>query len=146
MKRTAHVLSSGETPGTRLQALRGARGWTQDDVAERAKISKSFLSELENGHAMPGGDVVLRLAEIFGTSTDYILRGTTATATRAIEPVAIPPELAALAQEMDLSYRQMMALHDARQSVIARRGKPDARIWSQEDWRKLYDRLKDYLE
>ncbi len=132
--------------GQRIQALRSARGLTQDELAKRVSLSKSFLSEIENDHAMPGGEVLLRLAEVLGTSTDYLLKGETVGEATLADPVAIPPELADIADELHLSYRATVALLDARRLVLARRGRPDKKAWDAEDWRRLYDRLKDYLE
>ncbi len=63
------------TIGSRVQQLRADRELTQDDLAKAVKVSKSFMSEVENDHAVPGGEILLRLAETLGTSTDYILKG-----------------------------------------------------------------------
>ena len=35
-------------PGDRIRAIRGKRKWTQEQLAEAAGISKSFLSDIEN--------------------------------------------------------------------------------------------------
>jgi transcriptional regulator with XRE-family HTH domain len=134
------------TPGQRIQRLRTARGLTQDDLAKRISVSKSFLSEIENDHSIPGGEIVLRLADALGTTTDYVLRGAAITSAPDLEPVSIPPELADIADELKLSYRATVALLDARRLVLARRGRPDRKAWGSDDWRKLYDKLKDYLE
>lgn len=110
-------------------------------------LSKSFLSEIENDHATPGGQVLLRLAEILGTTTDFILRGPGPGGEQVVPgPVSIPPELSALAEELRLSYSATLALLDARRFVLARRGKADRRVWEREDWKKLHERLKDYLD
>lgn len=132
--------------GQRIQALRSARGLTQDELAKKVSLSKSFLSEIENDHAMPGGQVLLALAEVLGTSTDYLLKGETMGEATLADPVAIPPELAEIADELHLSYRATVAILDARRLVLARRGRPDKKPWDSEDWRRLYDRLKEYLE
>lgn len=120
---------------------------TQDDLAKAVKVSKSFVSEIENDHAVPGGEILLRLAETLGTSTDYILKGSGGVESPpASAPVSIPPELAVVAEQLELSYRATITLLDARRLVLARRGRQDKRSWESEDWRKLYEKLKDYLE
>ncbi len=134
------------SPGKRLQLLRGKRGWTQDDLAARANVSKSFLSELENDHALPGGELLLRLADVLGTTTDFLLRGTVIEHAAVAAPVEVPPELAALAEELNLSFQATTALLDARRLVVGRRGKQDLKEWGLADWKQLYDRLREYLK
>lgn len=135
------------TIGKRILTLRSARGMTQDALASAVDISKSFLSEIENDHTMPGGNIVLRLAEVLGTTTDYILRGGgVPSGSAAPMPMSIPAELAAVAEAEHLSWQATAALVDARRYVLARRGNVDSKPWSEADWRKLYDRLKEYLD
>jgi transcriptional regulator with XRE-family HTH domain len=135
-----------ESPGQRVVALRNARGWKQEQLAERVGISKSFLSEIENDHALPGGEIVMGLAETLGTTTDYILRGPRdAPDEVSLEPIAIPPELSALAEELNLSYSATRALLDARRYVLFRRGQGPVPKWNKDEWKKLHDKLKDYL-
>ena len=139
--------AGSDTVGARVASLRNARGWNQEDLASRIQISKSFLSEIENDRGLPGGQIVMRLAETLGTTTDYILRGSVSPAEAPPnQPVEFPPELSTLAEELHLSYSATRALLDARRFVLARRGRPDRRAWDKEDWKKLHDRLKDYLE
>jgi transcriptional regulator with XRE-family HTH domain len=109
-------------------------------------MSKSFLSEVENDHALPGGQMLLRLAEVLGTTTDYILRGGVVAGAIEGGTLEVPAELGELADELKLSFRATHALVDARRLVIARRGKPDKAAWSKGDWAALYEKLKDYLE
>jgi len=35
--------------GRRIRALREAKGWSQDDLARRAKLTKPYVSMLETG-------------------------------------------------------------------------------------------------
>ena len=46
--------------GDRIKARRLELGWTQDVLAEKAGISKSFLSDLENGKRSVGADKLMR--------------------------------------------------------------------------------------
>lgn len=137
--------ASPPSAGQRLQSLRTVRSWTQEELARKITVSKSFLSEIENDHAVPGGEVLLRLAEIFGTTTDYILRGTSAnTASPEAASISIPAELDALAKDINLSYQATVALVNARRSVVAHRGEKS--VWTKQDWKELYDKLRDYLK
>jgi transcriptional regulator with XRE-family HTH domain len=51
--------------GGRLRALRSAKGWTLEELAERSGFSKAFLSRLEAGSRQPSIAAVLTLARVF---------------------------------------------------------------------------------
>ncbi len=59
--------------GTPLRRLRDDLGVTLTDLAERAGISPSYLSELERGLKRPSTDVLARLAEALGMSPSTLL-------------------------------------------------------------------------
>jgi HTH-type transcriptional regulator/antitoxin HipB len=42
-------LSSAAEIGAAVRAARGARGLTQDEVADKAKVSRKFVIDVENG-------------------------------------------------------------------------------------------------
>ncbi|MCP5156667.1 MAG: helix-turn-helix domain-containing protein [Ectothiorhodospiraceae bacterium] len=52
--------------GARLRRIRRRAGYTLDQVAERAKVTKGYLSKIERGQATPSIAVVSRLAETYG--------------------------------------------------------------------------------
>lgn len=62
------------TFGAKLQRLRKARGWTQEQLAEKAGVSRQSLSGWENDAALPDTAHVIALADLFGVTTDYLLR------------------------------------------------------------------------
>ena len=59
--------------GEKLQSLRKSRGWTQEQLAERAGVSRQTLSKWELGTAKPDADNIVAVSKIFGVSTDYLL-------------------------------------------------------------------------
>ena len=62
--------------GERIRKLRSDRGWSQRELARRASIaSKSVISYYELGERFPTYETLLRLADTFGVTTDYLLRG-----------------------------------------------------------------------
>ena len=61
------------TFGEKLQRLRKAKGWTQEDLAAQISISRQALSKWEQGTAIPDTENVLQISKIFGVSTDYLL-------------------------------------------------------------------------
>jgi transcriptional regulator with XRE-family HTH domain len=59
--------------GARIRELRGTM--LQEELAEFLGISQGQLSRIERGKLGPTVEVLLRLIEKFGTSSDWILRG-----------------------------------------------------------------------
>lgn len=57
----------------RLKKLRKERGYTQIGVQMRTGIEQALLSKFENGERIPPTDTLLRLAEFYNVSLDYIL-------------------------------------------------------------------------
>lgn len=57
----------------RLRSLRLARGWTLDDLAERAAVSPSTLSRLETGDRRLALDLLVALARALGTTIDELV-------------------------------------------------------------------------
>lgn len=47
--------------GAGVRALRRARGWTQEQLAERASLSYKFLGEIERGQGNPSVETLGRL-------------------------------------------------------------------------------------
>lgn len=59
----------------RVNALLEDRGWSQSDLMRKARISRSEASRICGGVRNPGCDIVGRVAEVFGVSTDYLIYG-----------------------------------------------------------------------
>lgn len=57
----------------RINQLRTALGWSQVELAKRLQISKQTVSNWENDNIQPSVDMLMRLARVFGVSTDYLL-------------------------------------------------------------------------
>jgi transcriptional regulator with XRE-family HTH domain len=57
----------------RVHQLRKERGWSQAELASRIGADAGQISRYENGRITPSADAVVRLAEAFDVSTDYLL-------------------------------------------------------------------------
>ena len=57
----------------KIKQLRVQRGLSQAELAKLLRVSKSVLSSYENSVHLPPYDVLLRIANIFCVSTDYLL-------------------------------------------------------------------------
>lgn len=131
--------------GGRVADLRERRGWTQRQLAEAADLSATFLSEIENDRRNVGAAILLRIADALDASVDYLLRGQE-DRPLSRRPVMVPSELSAAAEAEGWSYTQTMALLQARQVVVARRGGPqtadgDTREWTRGQWVDFHRRL-----
>lgn len=53
---------------------RKKNGWSQEELAEKLSVSRQAVSKWESAQSTPDLQRVLRMAEIFGVSTDYLLK------------------------------------------------------------------------
>lgn len=129
------------TAGDRIREIREEMRMNQDQLAERAGLSKGFLSDVENNKRNIGSQNLLKIANVLGASVDYLLRGEVSVAANT-GPILIPQELSQAAEELELSYAATVELLEAHRSVIARRSNRGLRKFSVEDWKKLYEAIK----
>lgn len=54
--------------------LRKQNGWSQEELAERVGVSRQAISKWEAAQSTPELDRFLTLSELFGVSTDYLIR------------------------------------------------------------------------
>ncbi len=59
--------------GFTLKELRKSYNLTQAELASRIGLSKAVVSKYENGMGYPTFDVLIRIADFFGVTTDYLL-------------------------------------------------------------------------
>lgn len=61
------------TIGLRIKELRKARGWTQEELARRARVTADFLGKAERGDKEPSLFVLHKLATVFDVAPAYLL-------------------------------------------------------------------------
>ena len=54
--------------------MRKKNGWSQEELAEMLGVSRQSVSKWEGAQSMPDMNRILKMAEVFGVSTDYLLR------------------------------------------------------------------------
>lgn len=59
--------------GDRLKELRKECNLTQEEISELCQVAKQTISNWENNVTQPSFDIVKRLAQYFGVTTDYLL-------------------------------------------------------------------------
>lgn len=59
--------------GHRLKHLRQNAGWTQKQLAQKMGITSSVVSYYELSERNPSPEILIKLARIFHTTTDFLL-------------------------------------------------------------------------
>lgn len=54
--------------------LRKKNGWSQQELAEKVNVSRQSVSKWESSMSVPDLDKILQLGNVFGVSTDYLLK------------------------------------------------------------------------
>lgn len=58
----------------KLILLRKKAGWSQEELAEQMDITRQSVSKWEGAQSVPDLEKMIRLSELFGVSTDYLLK------------------------------------------------------------------------
>ena len=66
-------MSLGDVMNNNLKLLRKNRGYTQIAVQMKTGIEQALLSKFENGERIPPTETLIKLAEFYNVSIDYIL-------------------------------------------------------------------------
>ena len=64
--------------GARIAALRRQAGMNQGELAKKLGISPSAVGMYEQGRREPSAEMLVRLADAFSVSTDFLLTGSPA--------------------------------------------------------------------
>lgn len=59
--------------GQRIRKLRMKKGMTQYDIAQILGMGRSNFGHIENNRVIPSSDDIDKIADILGTTTDYLL-------------------------------------------------------------------------
>lgn len=54
--------------------LRKKNGWSQEELASQLGVSRQSVSKWESSQSIPDLDRILKMSDIFGVSTDYLLK------------------------------------------------------------------------
>ena len=57
----------------RIHELRLSFGWNQVQLAKKLNVSKQTVSNWENDNIQPSIEMLVRLAELYRVTTDYLL-------------------------------------------------------------------------
>lgn len=103
-----------------LRELRTAKGVSQQVVADYLEITRQAYSNYENGNRDPDNETLLKLAEYFGVTVDYLLRGKENAPTQEGERQVSDQEIRAafFGGADDLSEEEMSAMWDDAKDYI----------------------------
>ncbi|MBQ8295994.1 MAG: helix-turn-helix transcriptional regulator [Clostridia bacterium] len=58
----------------KIALLRKQRGWSQEELAFRLDVSRQAVSKWEMGASVPDLDKILKMSDLFGCTTDHLLK------------------------------------------------------------------------
>jgi transcriptional regulator with XRE-family HTH domain len=58
---------------SQLKDIRISKGFTQQDIADHLRIQRSSYTNIENGKRQPDNDTLIKLANFFDVTVDYLL-------------------------------------------------------------------------
>ena len=58
----------------KIAELRKKNGWSQEELAGQLGVSRQSVSKWESAASIPDLDKILKLSQLFGVSTDYLLK------------------------------------------------------------------------
>ena len=58
----------------KIAELRKKNGWSQEELAGQLGVSRQSVSKWESASSIPDLDKILKMSEVFGVSTDYLLK------------------------------------------------------------------------
>lgn len=70
----------------KLTELRHSRGWSQEQLGERLGVTRQTVSKWELGSTTPELEKLAMMSDIFGVSTDELIKGEPQEASRPSEP------------------------------------------------------------
>jgi len=68
------VMTPNQVVAYNVIKARALRGWTQEQLAERAEMNASYLGFVERGDNVPTLTIIIQIAEGLGVGADELVR------------------------------------------------------------------------
>lgn len=81
----------------RIRLLRQSRNMSQVELAKRLNVTKQSVSNWENDNIQPSIEMLIKLANVFSVSTDYLLGRTS---NQYLDVDGLPPNVVAHLQQL----------------------------------------------
>ncbi len=92
----------------KIISLRRKKGWSQEELADYLNVSRQAVSKWESMQSTPDIDKILQLSQLFGVSTDYLLKDKSEEA--AVSEIAVQKPLRKVtAEEADAFLKEKSA-------------------------------------
>jgi transcriptional regulator with XRE-family HTH domain len=132
------------TAGERIRNRRNQLKMTQEELAEKAEISKGFLSDVETGKRNISAENLLGIARALNVSLDYLMKGdqTKPQATA----IKMPHSLIEFAKNADLTVSQALMLLEMKLQIKAHRSNTASDDLEKFDWKRFYDAVRPFLK
>jgi transcriptional regulator with XRE-family HTH domain len=132
--------------GERIRSRRIELGWTATRLAKAAGLSKSFLSDVENGKRRVGADSLLALGNALGLPLDQLMKGTHEPyRPDAAIQVTFPAGLLRWAAEMNVPFRHVLAVYWMMRTALDHRQNDRKGSMDEVDWLKFYEAVREWL-
>ncbi len=59
--------------GSRITLLRKEKKWSQLELAKNINASREIISRYERNESLPSIDMIIKIADIFGVTVDYMI-------------------------------------------------------------------------
>lgn len=90
----------------KIMNLRKQQGMSQEELAHQLGISRQSVSKWESGASIPDLDKILKLSDLFGVSTDYLLKD-------EIEEISYSESSASLDENIDSEIVRNVSVEEA---------------------------------
>ncbi len=94
----------------KIISQRKKNGWSQEELAQAVGVSRQAVSKWEGAQSVPDLDKVLRLAQLFGVSTDFLLKDELEEAEYTAAPQEDAPQVRSVSMEEACAFLQVKAL------------------------------------
>lgn len=88
----------------KIMMLRKKCGWSQEELAEKMSVSRQAVSKWEGAQSIPDLDKILKLSQLFGVSTDFLLKDTMEEAEPTMEDAAEDSALRRVSMEEAVEF------------------------------------------
>lgn len=124
--------------GEKIKRRRQKLGWSLDELAQKSKVSKAYLSQLETGESeRPSAGVLYNIAAVLGTSIAELLGKKLLPADQKDMPESL--KKAAVQYNIPEDYLRILL------AVSMRTSEKEKKL-SSEDWFYLYETIKRVKE